>query len=106
MTDSGFLGTTSTIAAAQIGDDSHVQVYAGGVRHIKADRRVNEWQAPLGRPIVKAAINQRQVVVALSGGSLVYFELDNYGQLNEYHEVSFQESAKKVRGANSLLSCL
>jgi hypothetical protein len=35
---------------------------------------------------VKAATNKRQVVIALTGGELVYFELDNQGQLNEYQE--------------------
>lgn len=33
---------------------------------------------------MKCAINHRQVVIALSGGELVYFEMDMNGQLNEY----------------------
>ena len=36
--------------------------------------------------IVKCAVNQRQVVIALTGGELVYFEMDPLGQLNEYTE--------------------
>jgi len=35
---------------------------------------------------VKCAVNQRQVVIALTGGELVYFEMDPTGQLNEYTE--------------------
>lgn len=52
------------------------QVYPGGIRHICADKRVNEWKAPGKKMIVKCAVNQRQVVIALSGGELAYFEMD------------------------------
>lgn len=53
-----------------------VQVYPDGIRHIRADRRVNEWKAPGRRTIVRCALNKRQVAIALSGGEIVYFELD------------------------------
>lgn len=53
-----------------------MQVYPDGIRHIYADKRVNEWKALGKQSIVKCAINQRQVVVALTGGELVYFEMD------------------------------
>ena len=86
VTDSGFLGTAPTLAAAQIGDDALIQVYPDGIRHIRADRRVNEWRTPGRRQIVRCAVNQRQVVIALGGGELVYFEMDPTGQLNEYTE--------------------
>lgn len=76
VTDSGFLGTTPTLCCAALGDDALVQVYMDGIRHIRADRRVNEWKAPNKKTIVKCAVNQRQVVIALSGGELVYFEMD------------------------------
>ena len=33
-----------------------------------------------------AACNRKQVVISLSGGELVYFELDSSGQLNEFQE--------------------
>lgn len=76
VTDSGFLGTTPTLCCSSLGDDALVQVYPDGIRHIRADRRVNEWKAPNKKTIVKCAVNQRQVVIALSGGELVYFEMD------------------------------
>ncbi|CAG5101195.1 Similar to SF3B3: Splicing factor 3B subunit 3 (Homo sapiens) [Cotesia congregata] len=57
VTDSGFLGTTPTLSCSALGEDALVQV-----------------------------INQRQVVIALTGGELVYFEMDPTGQLNEYTE--------------------
>jgi splicing factor 3B subunit 3 len=86
VTDSGFLGTTPTLGCGLIGDDSLLQVYPSGIRHIRSDRRVNEWRAPPRRPITKCSINQRQVVISLSGGEIVYFELDVNNQLREYSE--------------------
>jgi len=86
VTDSGFLGTTPTLACSQLGEDALVQIYPDGIRHIRADRRVNEWKAPGKKTIVKCAVNHRQVVIALTGGEIVYFEMDPSGQLNEYTE--------------------
>ena len=45
---------------------------------------------------MRCAVNQRQVVIALSGGELVYFEMDPTGQLNEYTER--KEMAAEVWG--------
>ena len=84
--DSGFLGTKSTIGCCQLGDDSLVQVHPDGIRHIHADKRVSEWRTPFKRQIVKCALNQRQVVIALSNHEVLYFEMDTTGQLNEYNE--------------------
>lgn len=58
------------------------QVYPDGIRHIRADKRVNEWKAPGKKTIIKCAVNQRQVVIALTGGELVYFEMDPVSFLN------------------------
>lgn len=86
VSDTGFLSSAPTLAIQQIGDDALLQVHPHGIRHVLADRRVNEWKVPPGRTIVAAATNKRQVVVALSSAELVYFELDLEGQLNEYQE--------------------
>lgn len=86
VTDTGFLASAPTIAVQQLGEDALIQVHPKGIRHIRADKRVNEWQAPQHRTVVQAATNSRQVVVALSSGELVYFELDEDGQLNEYED--------------------
>ncbi|CAB4062004.1 SF3B3 [Lepeophtheirus salmonis] len=86
VTDSGFLGTTPTLSCSSLGDDALVQVYPDGIRHIRADKRVNEWKAPGKKTVIRCAVNRRQVVIALSGGELVYFEMDPSGQLNEYTE--------------------
>jgi splicing factor 3B subunit 3 len=86
VSDTGFLSSTPTLAVQQIGRDALVQVHPHGIRHVLVDRRVNEWKVPAGRTIVAATTNKRQVVVALSSAELVYFELDNEGQLNEYQD--------------------
>ncbi|XP_065186396.1 splicing factor 3B subunit 3-like [Sycon ciliatum] len=86
VTDSGFLGTTPTLSCSQLGDDALIQVYPEGIRHVRADKRVNEWKTPGKRIIEKCAVNDRQVVIALTGRELVYFEMDPSGQLNEYTE--------------------
>lgn len=86
VTDSGFLGTMPTLCCSQLGENALIQIYPEGIRHIRADKRVNEWKAPAKKPIVQCAVNQRQVVIALNGGELVYFEMDTTGQLNEYTE--------------------
>jgi splicing factor 3B subunit 3 len=86
VTDTGFLSSAPTLAVQQLGDDGLLQVHPKGIRHIRADRRVNEWPAPQHRTIVAATTNSRQVAVALSSGEIVYFEMDSDGQLAEYEE--------------------
>jgi splicing factor 3B subunit 3 len=86
VTDTGFLSSAPTLAVQQLGEDGLIQVHPKGIRHIQADRRVNEWPAPQHRSIVAATTNQRQVAVALSSGEIVYFELDSDGSLAEYQE--------------------
>jgi splicing factor 3B subunit 3 len=36
-------------------------VYPDGIRHIRSDKRVNEWKTPGKKAIVRCAVNQRQV---------------------------------------------
>jgi splicing factor 3B subunit 3 len=84
--DTGFLSSAPTLAVQQIGADALLQVHPHGIRHVMANRRVNEWRVPDGKTIVCATTNKRQVVVALSSAELVYFELDLEGQLNEYQD--------------------
>ncbi|KAF9585053.1 Splicing factor 3B subunit 3 [Lunasporangiospora selenospora] len=85
VTDTGFLATTPTIAVQQLGQDALLQIYPQGIRHIRANRQVTEWRAPGGKSIVRAATNQQQVVIALTGGELVYFEVDDSENLSESH---------------------
>ena len=86
VTDTGFLSSAPTLAVQQLGEDALIQVHPKGIRHIRADRRINEWPAPQHRSIVAATTNERQVAVALSSGEIVYFEMDSDGSLAEYDE--------------------
>lgn len=83
VSDSGFLDTTPSLAISLLGDDSLMQVHPSGIRHIRADGRINEWKTPGKKTIVKVGFNRMQVVIALSGGELIYFEMDMSGQLME-----------------------
>lgn len=65
---------------------SALQVYPAGVRLIRADGRHIDWKAPGTHTVTHAAVNQRQVAIALSNTEVVYFELDAAGQLNEHTE--------------------
>ncbi|KAK3816532.1 MAG: hypothetical protein J3Q66DRAFT_370074 [Benniella sp.] len=56
-----------------------------GIRPTRANKQVTEWRSPGGRQIVRAAANRQQVVIALTGGKLVYFEVDDSGNLSESH---------------------
>ncbi|KAK4461441.1 Pre-mRNA-splicing factor rse1 [Cladorrhinum samala] len=85
VSDSGFLTTVPTLAVQQLGEDGLIQVHPKGIRHI-VQGRVNEWPAPQHRSIVAAATNENQVVIALSSGEIVYFEMDVDGSLAEYDE--------------------
>jgi len=81
--DSGFLGDVPTLAVGTLVDDSLVQVYPGGLRRVMRDKRVSAWTPPGRKQVAKVAMNSRQVVLALSGGELLYFELDDAGNLTE-----------------------
>lgn len=86
VTDSGFLLEVPTLAVAQLGRDSVVQIHEGGIRHISKDSNIREWEPPYGTHVVIAATNNFQIALALSNNSIVYFELDEEGQLNEFGE--------------------
>ncbi|KAM7204044.1 Pre-mRNA-splicing factor rse1 [Naviculisporaceae sp. PSN 640] len=85
ISDSGLLTTAPTLAVQQLGEEGIVQVHPKGIRHI-VHGRVNEWPAPQHRSIIAAATNESQVVIALSSGEVVYFELDTDNILAEYDE--------------------
>eukprot|EP01038_Epipyxis_sp_PR26KG_P011576 gene11576-15501_t len=81
ITDSGFLGTSSTLQVVLLADNALLQVHSNGIRHIRPDKRMSEWKS--AGKILIASANSRQVAVALSGGEIIYFELDPTGQLTE-----------------------
>ena len=86
VSDTGFISSAPTLGVQQLGTSALLQIYPRGIRHILADKRVNEWKVGPNQTIVAATTNRRQVVVALSNNEIVYFELDMDGQLNEFQE--------------------
>jgi splicing factor 3B subunit 3 len=86
VTDTGVLTSTPTISMGQLGEDSLVQIYPAGIRHIRADKRVSEWRVPKGTFIVAGTSNYKQVSIALSNAEIIYFELDSLGNLNEFQD--------------------
>eukprot|EP00397_Hematodinium_sp_SG-2012_P002911 GEMP01002919.1.p1 GENE.GEMP01002919.1~~GEMP01002919.1.p1 ORF type:complete len:1075 (+),score=238.62 GEMP01002919.1:465-3689(+) len=80
--DSGFLATAPSLCIQLMADDSTVQVHPTGIRHL-LPRRTNEWKAPDKKRIMCAAANEMQVVIALSGGEILYFEIDESHALQE-----------------------
>lgn len=90
MMSSGFELNTATLCANQVSTDSLLQIYANGVRFIpsgKADD-AKEWKPPVPSRIVAACCNNEQAVVALSSGTLVYFEIDSQsGSLQEIEKL-------------------
>lgn len=104
VTDSGLKDDTPTLCVALLGDDALVQVHPSGIRHVRADGRTTEWKPPKGKPVMHACANSRQVVISLSGGEVIYFELDATGNLAEMdkkdmgHEVSCLELGSVPEG--------
>ena len=83
VSDSGVDTGQPTLDVALLRDGSMVQVHPHAIRHIKRDKRVQEWKTPGARAISRACCNDRQVCIALQGGELLYFELDDAMQLTE-----------------------
>lgn len=98
VTDSGLLLSTQTLAVQQIGVSSVLQIYGGGMRLIDSAKNATEWNPPAGTEIVATSTNSYQVVIALNTSEIVYFEVDEDGQLNEYEE------HKKIPGGVATLS--
>eukprot|EP01047_Picozoa_sp_COSAG01_P019033 COSAG01_NODE_1046_length_11949_cov_4.662700_2_plen_984_part_00 len=95
VTDSGLLATAPTLSASLLGDDALLQIYPAGLRHIRsASGRTNEWKCPGKKSIVASSVNRRQVVIALTGGELLYFELDQVS--GDLQEVERKETGHEI----------
>mmetsp|Transcript_32687 Transcript_32687/g.70801 ORF Transcript_32687/g.70801 Transcript_32687/m.70801 type:complete len:1345 (-) Transcript_32687:136-4170(-) len=74
--ESGFGATYPTLACSAMGSDGGiVQVHPSGVRHIHRGK-AKQWDCPGLKRIEKASANESQVLIALAGGEVIYFELD------------------------------
>ncbi|VTZ71192.1 splicing factor 3B subunit 3, putative [Plasmodium chabaudi chabaudi] len=80
--DSLLLTNVTTIHINLLYDNSFIQVYDTGIRHING-KIVQEWVPPKNKQINAATSNGSQIVVSLSGGELIYFEIDESHTLTE-----------------------
>lgn len=79
------------------GDDALLQVYPGGIRHIRSDKRIQEWQPPGGKQIQMVAVNERQIVAVLDrDNDLIYFELDASGAVVEIEKTQVQKEVVAI----------
>lgn len=87
VTDSGLVENARTLGVQQMGEDSFVQVHTSGFLRVRSGGKKEPWPDANSRISVAAsAMNQRQIVLATTSGELIYFEVDNEGELNEYME--------------------
>lgn len=74
--ESGFLTNAPTLACSALGTDGALcQVHPSGVRHIRRGQ-AKQWHCPGLKRIECASANDSQVIIALAGGEIIYFELD------------------------------
>ena len=60
-----------------------LQIHPAGLRTVRADKRISQFTPPGKGIIHKCAVNSNQVAIALMDNSIIYFELDAVGQLQE-----------------------
>jgi len=84
--ESGFVTNAPTLACSALGNDgAMVQVHPSGVRQMQQGQ-AKQWHCPGLKRIECASVNESQVIIALAGGEVIYFELDPVsGNLNESH---------------------
>jgi len=78
----GFQTDTATLACSALKQSHYVQVHDKGVRHIKPTREVTVWTCPGLKSIEYASASESQVIAALAGGEIIYFELQG-GNMTE-----------------------
>lgn len=91
--ESGFVINAPTLVCSALGKDGAMcQVHPSGVRHI-SQGQAKQWHCPGLKRIECASANESQVIIALAGGEIIYFELDSMSG-------NLTESATKDMGAD------
>ena len=75
-----------TIHAGRLQDDSLVQIIPSGFRQIKTGSTAKTMKFD-GR-VIRGTIKGRQMVLALAGGDIIYYELDPTGHLSEVTQIN------------------
>jgi splicing factor 3B subunit 3 len=75
--ESGLFAGSATLGVGQVGQSSLLQVFAAGIRFVPSGRpdAAVEWTPAPGVTVLSASINSAQAIVALSSGSVIYFDL-------------------------------
>ena len=106
VNDTGFKLDESTLLAGVMEGGSLLQVTPGGFRQIFEDGHTKIWEPPSRRSVMCAAMNPRQIVVAISNGDVVYFELDERLVWTERESMNHKEDVTCIDlpslGENSL----
>jgi splicing factor 3B subunit 3 len=91
--------TQGTIHVGLMEDGSMIQVCKNKILHIRKSGKIVMWQTT--GTIIQASSNERQLVVSLRGGELIYFELDETDQLSEV-EKKFLDNETVCLGLGSI----
>lgn len=88
--DHGMRKDVFTIHMGLMGDFGILQVWDRGFRFYTGDERsMEDWKCPAHRTILKATNNHQQLVLALSSGEILYFEVSQDGRrISEYEQGS------------------
>jgi len=82
-TNTGLITSKQTLAVKRCASGGIIQVCSDGVHLAKNGSSERIFSAPPGKNIDCAAINERQLAVALEGGRIHYFELNEAGSMVE-----------------------
>ena len=80
--------TATTVFIGRLSDNSLVQITADGFRHI-TKKSVKPMK--IDGTILKATIRGAQMVLALQGGIIIYYELDEAGDLIEVEQADLED---------------
>eukprot|EP01124_Arcella_intermedia_P030027 TRINITY_DN6478_c0_g1_i1.p1 TRINITY_DN6478_c0_g1~~TRINITY_DN6478_c0_g1_i1.p1 ORF type:complete len:1199 (-),score=275.88 TRINITY_DN6478_c0_g1_i1:1875-5471(-) len=94
--DSGLLRTAPTLHASMLGEDAIVQIHPDGIRHIRTDKRIQEWQPAPGKKITMATVNERQIIAVIGTNEIIYFELDPTGTVVEIEKKELEHQVVAV----------
>jgi splicing factor 3B subunit 3 len=86
--DTGIEEMTMSLHVGRMEDNSLVQVFPSGFRHIKTDKTAKTMK--FEGKIVKGITKGRQMVITLAGGDIIYYELDQTGSLSETAQSSVE----------------
>ena len=82
-----FITNSSTLQVYTLFNNTYVQITSDTVRHIKSISSFVDWKIPyLTKPITCCTCNGRQLIVILGEVELLYFEIDELGDLREMAE--------------------